>query len=262
MGLSKMYLFIGDESNTTQSEGAKFFIYGGLLVEIKCAPDINSNILGIRQDCNYSPGDKLKFDTHTRPKQVSIHQHKSAKEQILDKSNEFGVKFMAYAVHQGISGKRRNINTWQYALNTLLNEFNRFLNREDVYGMCLLDRFADDMTVLKNIHHFGVNPIVDESNVEHRLERIWCFGTVCIDTTHLASMVDIVLGAFRYCMSDMAKSRISKELYKKVRPLMLHSSDDITDVEDWGLFFRPKRIGNPEFKRDYDALRNRLKQLE
>jgi hypothetical protein len=143
-----------------------------------------------------------------------------------------------------------------------LNEFNLFLRREGTHGICLLDRFTDDMSVLKQIHHFGVDPIAQEVKLEHPLEKIWCLGTVCIDTTHLASMVDIVLGAFRYCMSDMGKSGISKKLYKKVRPLMLHSPNDMTIVENWGLFYRPKVVGVLEYKRDYDTLRDRLKQLE
>jgi hypothetical protein len=171
------------------------------------------------------------------------------------------VRFMAYAVHHGIASKQK-ADLWLWALKTLLCQFDLFLRREKSHGMCLVDRFENDLSLLKRIHQQGVDPEFWGGRLPHRLENVWCYGTINVGTTHIASMVDIVLGAFRYCLNEMVRKNVPLILYKKVRPLMLCELGNPSRVKEWGLFLRPKDVKATSYKQDYDALLKHLESLE
>lgn len=69
------------------------------------------------------------------------------------------MRFMAYAVHHEIA-RNQGGDLWLWALQTLLLQFDLFLQREKSYGICLVDRFRNDLSVLKRIHQRGVDPKV------------------------------------------------------------------------------------------------------
>jgi hypothetical protein len=257
-----MFIFIGDETNVTQSRKAKFFIYGGLLINADRALEAKSRLISIRSQRHFSPEDKFKFDTNSKPAHVSSTDFLSAKSEVLDVCSELGVQFMAYAVHHSIASQHGGERIWLWALNTLLCGYDLFLQREGSHGMCLVDRFSNDLATLEKIHKHGVNPQFYGGRLKHPLQKVWCYGTVSIDTTHLTSMVDIVLGAFRYCVNEIDRRTVTPKLYKKVRPLMVSEPGNPSVVEEWGLFLRPKSVKVLEYKRDYDNLRERLSLLE
>lgn len=257
-----MFVFIGDETNVRQDEKAKFFIYGGLIINLTEAPDICNKVYQIRTSKGYQRCDKLKFETHSRPQQVTIEDFSSCKDRVINMCSNCGVQFMAYVVHHHIAKKHRPETQWLWALKTLLCGYDLFLQRENEYGICLVDRFSNAFNVLREIHQSGVDPQFYGGRLKHQLDRIMCYGTVSIDTTHLASLVDIVLGAFRYCVNEITRDEISARLYKKVRPLMVCETGNPSIVEEWGLFLRPKTVVVAEYRTDYENLRKRLKSLE
>lgn len=256
-----MFLFIGDETNVTQSKQSRFFIYGGLIINANNCAEANVKVEVIRKKYNFPIKHEFKFDTRSRPKLLSIPEFSEAKNEVLDLCHELEARFMVYAVHHDIAGTQ-GINTWLWALKTLLCQFDLFLQREKSHGICLVDRFDNDFTVLRGIHQEGVDPAFWGGRLPHRLENIWCYGTVSIGSTHISSMVDIVLGAFRYCVNEITKQTVPIQLYSKVRPLMLCEGGDLKKIEEWGLFLRPKEIKAESYKQDYDLLVERLKSLE
>lgn len=256
-----MFIFAGDESNVKQSREARFFIYGCVIIAADKASDICKRISGIRVEHGFGPDAEFKFDSHSRPAHLSYEEFTLAKNQVLEMCQDFGVRFMAYAVHHEIA-RNRDSDLYPWALNTLLLQFGFFLQRKTSTGICLVDRFRNDLNTLRGIHQQGVDPEVsDGSRLPRRLENVLCYGTISIGTTHLATMVDIVLGAFRYCVNKMNETKISLLLYRKVRPLLLCEPGNPSRVEEWGLFLRPREVNVPDYKRDYDALLQYLKSL-
>lgn len=255
-----MFVFVGDESNVTQSRQARFFIYGGLIIATDKCLEAANKIKDIRTRYKFTPDAEFKFDTRSRPNGLSIAQFSQAKNEVLEACKELEVRFMAYAVHHSIASTRR-VHIWLGALNTLLCQFDLFLQREKSHGICLVDRFENDLGLLKRIHQQGVEPKFWGGRLPHRLENIWCYSTINIGTTHLASMVDIVLGAFRYCVNETVKMKSVVEVYNKVRPLILCEPGNLSNVKEWGLFLRPKEVKAASYKQDYDALLQHLESL-
>lgn len=173
----------------------------------------------------------------------------------------FDIKFIAYAVHHEIAGKQRD-RKWLYALKTVFCGYDLFLQRCEAYGICLVDHFPDCLKTLGRINRDGIDPKFHGGNMKRKLDQIICYGAISIETTHLASIADIVLGAFRYCVNQSKNDELSAILYKKVRPLLVSPSKDPTMVEGWGLFLSPKNIKVPEYQLAYQELRNRLLSLE
>ncbi len=256
-----MFVFVGDESNVTQSKQARFFIYGGLIIAADKASEATKSITSIRTKYGFPQDAKFKFDSQSRPANMSPARFLQAKNEVLTACAAFEVRFMAYVVHHDVATKQRP-DLWLWALKTLLCQFNLFLQREESYGICLVDRFEKDMSVLRRIHQQGVDPEIEDRRLSHRLENVWCYGTINIGTTHVASMVDIVLGAFRYCVNEMIRKNVPLALYKKVRPLMLCEPGNPAKVNEWGLFLRPTKVRVAPYKQEYDALLQHLESLE
>jgi hypothetical protein len=256
-----MFVFVGDESNVTQGKHALFFIYGGLIIAADKCLEATNNIAGIRTNYGFTTDAEFKFDSRSKPPHLSNAEFSQAKDEVLTVCRKLEVSFMAYAVHHGIASTKK-ADLWLWALKTLLCQFDLLLQREKSHGICLVDRFENDLSLLKSIHQQGVDPEFSGGRLLHRLENVWCYGTINIGTTHIASMVDIVLGAFRYCVNEMARKSVPLKLYKKVRPLMLCESGNPSKVNEWGLFLRPKEVKAVSYKQDYDALLKHLESLE
>jgi hypothetical protein len=256
-----MFVFVGDESNVTQSRQARFFIYGGLIIDAdKCLQAANK-VIGVRSKYDFPVNGEFKFDSRSKPTHLSKAEFLLAKNEVLAACSELEVRFMAYAVHHGIASTQRT-DLWLWALNTLICQFDLFLQREKSHGICLVDRFENDLSRLRLIHEQGVDPAFWGGRLPHRLENVWCYGTINIGTTHIASMVDIVLGAFRYCVNAMDRSNVPLTLYKKVRPLMLCEPGNPPKVNEWGLFLRPRDVKAAIYKQDYATLIRHLESLE
>lgn len=192
--------------------------------------DICKEISCIRDKHRFTSDAEFKFDSPSRSAHLSYKEFTLAKNQVLEICQDLEVRFMAYAVHHDIVHNReRDLYLW--ALNTLLLQFDFFLQRETSNGICLVDRFKNDLDILKKIHQQGVDPEVsDGSRLSRRLKNILCYSTISIGITHLATVVDIVLGAFRYCVNEI---KISVQIYKKVRPVLLCEPGNPSRVEEW-----------------------------
>jgi len=257
-----MYLFLSDETNTTQTAVAQFLIYGAILVPLKSASQVAIEIEKIRLRAGYPPDAEFKFDTKSRPNGVTKEQFDRAKEQVLDLASTLGVKFLAFVIHHEICGKIEQQKRPLFALKTLLCEFDLFLSREMTSGLCVVDRFEIAHSILSKILIDGVNPSGDLGRFQRKLSNIWMYSVTSIGCSHLCSMCDIVLGAFRYSVNSTKAAQVARKLYPKIQKLFLHQSSDPTIIENWGLFLRPKRVQVPTYAKAYDALREHLKNLE
>jgi hypothetical protein len=94
-----MYLFLSDETNTTQNDAVRFLIFGALLIPMENAVGAVEGVLRIRKRAGYPPGTEFKFDTRSRPDAVSKEKFDEAKGDVLKLASEYGMRFMAYAIH-------------------------------------------------------------------------------------------------------------------------------------------------------------------
>jgi hypothetical protein len=255
-----MYLFLSDETNTdTDKTNVQFLIYGAIVIPMENASAAAKEVLKIRESYGYPPYAKFKFDTNSRPKNVSKQKFNEAKGKVLKLAASRDIRFMAYVVHHNVAAKRKHTERAQFGLNTLLCGFDQFLVHENTAGICAIDRFKDDHSVLSNIQTSGVDPVGELGKFQRRLSNIWLYSVTSISCSHLCSVCDIVLGTFRFCVNATDETTVAETLYPKVQELFLHKPNEPAEIEEWGLFFRPKEIR--KYGEKYQKLRLHLKNL-
>lgn len=82
--------------------------------------------------------------------------------------------------------------------------------------------------------------------------------------SHLNSITDIVVGAFRFVINEPDKDQVGSILLKSLAELMWGKADKdgVIQVLERGLCIRPKVIKNPEYAADIDSFINRLRAYQ
>lgn len=256
-----MYLFLGDETNRTRSAQSRFFIYGGLIVSGDKVEELDKRIETIRREVPLRATDPLKFDTRARPEGIEISDYTAAKSAVIDACVETGVQFVAYMILHDIAKSATGSELLRFAMNTVFYVFDgKFLREHDDIGMCIVDRFDGDHELLREKHQRGF--YMDERDKWVPFDRIKLFAATCDGASHLSSAVDIVLGAFRYCVNEPEKTEVPLQLLPRVAGMMYHRRiEDVRHVRDYGLITRPAEIAHPPYREEYDTTIQRLMGL-
>lgn len=242
-----------DETNLNPGREAKFFIYGGLMMPMETVSVLHAGIEGIRQSHGFEPGDALKFSTNTRPTHVDMTEWTAAKDEVIQLCLDSGVTFIAYLILHDIAtgGHDRMI---EFAVNTLLYVFDRkYLIEKDDDGIVIVDRLpgSPGFDLLKRKFTQAL-PIGDRTV---RIPRVKLFAATCDGASHVSSAVDIVLGAFRYCVNQTGDTPVPARLFPLVAKMMWHRlENDTRYLREYGLLLRPVRINVPVYRAEYDAL--------
>lgn len=222
--------------------------------------ELHTRISEIRLKTGYHPEDTLKFETRSRPKQVGDQEFKIAKEETLLACKNHGCLFIVFLIHHQIARNQLQADKVKWSCNHVIGRFNRFLTEESDYGICLVDRLPieGDYRFLSEKFSKGLD---QEDGNYVPLERILLFGSTCIDSSHLASAVDIVLGSFRYCVNHPERY-VSPEIFFNVAPLLWGKEEDgVRYVRERGLILRPMEVRAPQYQEDYDSLIEQLSYL-
>jgi hypothetical protein len=254
-----MHVLFGDETNTQAARDVEFFIYGGLILSDEQVAEVHEGVRGIRYDLGLGHREPLKFGG-PRPKHVSADDHRQAKQEVLELLDEVDAVFLAYCVHHRIAsavsiGKRN-----EYALNTVLWGFNRFLSVEGDHGMVVLDQLRpQERFVVSRLNSEGLE-MFDRRTVP--VPRITGITTAHIEWSHCLSACDVILGAFRYCV-NRPDTDASKEMFPIVVRQLWYREDASGRrlMRDYGLFLRPKEVKAPKIKARYDWLVASLHRL-
>lgn len=256
------YILFTDETNNQPAKNAKFFIYGGVFFPVERLADLHDRIEGIREEYGYERGDNLKFDTRSRPKYVTANQHTEAKREVLEVCAELEVRFVAYVILHEITGERSVAERVSWGANTVLGAFSRFLGQEDDNGIVVADRlpFPGDFKYLKEKFQVGLE--MPGYGVRRLDTRIHLFTTTCHGTSHATSAIDIVLGAFRYCVNERDRDIAPRKIFPLVASMMWHRRvGDEVYVRDYGLLLRPRKVEAPDYMFEYDQLTTHLESL-
>ncbi|MFB3917094.1 MAG: hypothetical protein ACE14M_10220 [Terriglobales bacterium] len=257
-----MYLLACDESNRNPSDRRRFFIYGGIIVDGDNCLTIHQFFERLRIQYGITSGWNLKFDAAARPATLSAERFAEVKNRVLEAAPGWGVRFIAYVVHHRIADTRaKQERAFRSAMNTILYQFNGFLRQHDDHGVFLIDRFDGGacLDLLKSIFTRGLD--LPAQNARRAIDRVTMMGASCLGASHLMSLLDIVLGAFRYCVNARAeKFEVARLLYSKLQPLLVTAPGN-PRVEEWGLFLRPQEVRAADIQAEYTQLRQHLARL-
>jgi hypothetical protein len=260
-----MFVLFTDETNVQPTARAKFFIYGGLVVPIDALVELHRDIEQIRRDADYRPSDEFKFDTHSRPAYVEREDATEAKRRVIELCLALGCRFIVHVIlHDIISGQPLDQQlTW--AANCVLSRYNLYLEEVDDHGIVVVDNLPATAQYQYLREKFTCGLVLPTGNTV-RLNRVVLLSTSCINASHAASAVDIVLGSFRYCINDPQNVEAAREMMPKVVQMMWHDYDPATDAYDVsgkGLIVRPEysTIQMPAYRAEYDRLFNHINEL-
>jgi hypothetical protein len=145
-----------------------------------------------------------------------------------------------------------------WGANTVLGKFDAFLGENSTYGYAILDRLPVEHSYryIKEKFQRGMT-FPDRSPI--RLSRILGFAQEVNGSSHMCSVADIMLGAFRYCVNEPGNPDAGKAMFPILMEMMWKRDQGVsTVVNDYGLVFRPATIDETKYQTDCDALASRL----
>jgi hypothetical protein len=253
----KMHLLYCDETNL-DPKNHKFFVYGGIVIPCDNAKALHDEIETIRKNSSIPNDFSLKFNP--KPPNLPHDEFNKVKQAVIEAAIQNNCFFLSSIIMHQIATSsddaRRN------EINRVLFHFNSLLNRIGSYGLCLIDRFSDAQidSHLREKFAVGVRGLPYAGDM--RLERIIGFHYSAIGQSHFSTIIDIVLGSFRYsvnahCSQDPAKLRSADVLLRIIEPLFFRD-DHTGKVIDLSLNFSPKIIRSDIYRQEYQSVKNFL----
>lgn len=255
-----MYLLYTDETNIDPAN-ADFFAYGGVIIPSDTAHTLSTSLDQIRRSFGYGANDELKFNTRDRPAHITPELHREVKRAVMAAAAGNNVVFLSslilHKLATSMEQARRN------EINRVCLNFNYELSARQDYGVVMLDSFTEpDLPVfLREKFNRGC---VGMPYGTMRLDRILGFHLASIGSSNFTSVVDVVLGAFRYLINAMGKPAqlpVAQALAEQLKPLMLRYSHS-GNISERSIFFSPREVRAPTYKQKYDELCDFLATLE
>jgi hypothetical protein len=258
-----MHILLTDETNRKPTPAARFFVYGGLLIDVSRLSEMDAGIASIRREAGFRAQDDFKFGTHTRPKQVSFDAATEAKREVIALCTRVEAKFIAYvALHEIIKGSDPDDQVL-FAANTVISQFNKYLRvvaNDD--GICIVDNLPVKRSWQYLSEKFTLGLNFGGQHVP--VDRIKLFAATCNNASHMSSAMDIVLGTFRYCINKPENVAAASEMMRSVVELMWHEQRGQTILAtERGLVMRPvvENIQMKQYRDEYHALIQHINSL-
>ncbi len=252
-----MDILITDETNLTASEASRFFVYGGVFLDVAQLPEIHRTISAIRKTAGYAATDEFKFDTGKRPKGISPEAHRIAKEATMTLAMELKCQLICCLTPHQLARTTPQSNLIRFGANSVLAAFHQYLSAEDRYGIVVMDRLSDRGEYQYLTEKF-TRGLVLQDKADLSLNRVPLFAATCVGSSHAASLVDVVLGSFRYCIND-PKNPVAARQMMSVLVQLLHSRNG--RIRGHGLILRPKSVKAFSYQQDFDDLVSQLRAL-
>jgi hypothetical protein len=253
----RMHLLYCDETNLDPNDHV-FFVYGGVSIPCEKALELHNRIEDIRQAAGVSPEFKVKFNP--KPANLSHQEYRTVKQYIIDAAIQCGCHvYLSIILHQLATSPddaRRN------EINRVIYHYQCKLVQDNSFGLCLIDRFSDSQIDghLRDKFSVGLTglPYTDPM----RLEKIIGFHYSAIGQSHFSSLIDIVIGSFRYavnahCSQDQQRLRSAHVLLGLLEPLFIRETPRNT-VSKLSLNFSPNQIRAERYRTQYIELKEYL----
>lgn len=252
-----MYLLYCDESNLEERED-DFFVYGGLAIEAEAAVALSTTMDAIRREAGFPPDFVLKFNP--RPKHLNHQQFSFVKQRVIQAAVDSRATFLSSLILHNVATSpdeaRRN------AINTICFHFDCLLNRWESHGLVLIDRFEDKRIDSHLREKFSVGLTGLPYSERRRMERIVGFHYSAIGQSHFGSVIDIVLGSFRFAVNahtrnEPIKLPTARLLLSFISPLFFSERAD-RQISELSLFSSPKVIKAAQYRTRYEELKQFL----
>jgi hypothetical protein len=253
-----MRLLYCDESNLNETD-FDFFVYGGIIIDTSRAASLSSAIEQIRINAGIDPTFLLKFNPG--PPNLDHQQFAQLKCDVIQTAVDHGCVFLTSLILHNIatsaaSARLREINRVSFHFNCYLQSINE-------HGLVLIDQFTDTQANPHLREKFLVGVTGMPYSPAIRMNRILGFHYAAIGQSHFGSLIDIVIGSFRFAINAHTRTQTGNLataalLLSQLSPLFLRLGSG--QVSEDSLFFSPKVITAPPFLRRYRQLKEFLTQ--
>jgi hypothetical protein len=253
-----MYLLYADESNL-DPKTCDFFTYAGVIIPPKTASKLSEDIDALRLEYKYGPDDLLKFNTRERPKHITPDEHRDIKKKVMEACARNGVKFISSVILHKIATSPDDARFKE--INRVCYHFNCYLQGVAGDGIVLIDSFQDNKLARFIRQKFSVGLVGMPFSPKMRLDRLLGFHLASIGTSNFCSVVDVVIGALRFCINARThpdQQATAKQLFEQLGQLAIRDSRG--RVEEIGFFYSPKCIKAPVYLTVYQKLWHYLKE--
>lgn len=252
-----MYMMFADEAD--QDGSREFLVYVAVFVPVSEALTIKREIESLRTEFEFPAGSPLKFSSGTRPSSVTREAHAEIKNRVLALAAQSDCKICCYLVPHSIAKGQDLQGRLKFAVNTLASKFDQFLRESGgVGGWAFFDRTTDyrQSDYLRELMTEGV----DWSGKRKLLHHIIGMSDTREGYSHINSMCDIVVGAFRFIANEPDKDRVGTELMKPIAQLMWGTVDRLgkKTVRERGLLIRPRKVILTAYQADIQSFIERL----
>jgi hypothetical protein len=258
-----MQILLTDETNRQPSREAKFFVYGGLVLTVEALSTLHAEIEEIRRTAGYHAGDELKFDTHARPAHVTVEEATEAKRQVIDCAKRAGCIFIVHVILHNIITNQDADQQVQWAADYVIGRFNQYLTYINDDGICIVDNLPN-RAEFRYLSQKFAHGLTLATGTHITLDRIKLFASTCVGASHVNSVMDIVLGSFRYCINNPQNPDAAREMLGSVASMMWgrRVGEDL-QVRGRGLILRPEisDIHFEPYRHEYEALIEHLGNL-
>lgn len=253
-----MNLLYCDESNLEHREG-DFLLYGGVLIPGSKAGALSAKIEELRVGAGLAPDTRLKFNP--APEGMSHEDFRSLKQKIIEAAIEHGCKLLTYLVLHDLAKDPHEAR--RFGINTVCYHYHCVLSRMEEFGVVLIDRFNDDGNKIEGHlkEKMSTGVYFPYQQDPKRLSRIIGFHYAAIGQSHFTSLIDVLLGSFRFAMN--AHCRSENKLHDSARnvlsimsPLFFSRYDD--SICDMGIHFSPMNVKVERYRSQYLSLQDFL----
>ena len=261
-----MYTLLGDESNRTAIDG-EFFIYGGLVIETAKLGELSQGVADLRAQHQVPSGHPLKFSLSTIPKGWLKTQFHDLRSDVLKLVTRLGGKMIVYVVLHAVARTKSAEEVQRMGMNSILNRYATFLERQQTWGLAMLDQDNLIFKNIRDIHRDGLVIDGKKTSLGPQIASVLAFDA---NGSHLASVADITVGAFRYCVnslpkvggtSSVAQMVASHHWYGELRNILPTVAGTTIDFSSPNVMFRPIEVNYYEYKSRYVELERHLNKL-
>jgi hypothetical protein len=235
-------LFLTDESNLDGSESHQFFVYGGIFIDVERVGALCRRVEEIRSNYGYVETDVFKCAVSSRPNQVSQEDFNRSKQDLIDACFVLGARFIVNITSKRMVAKQKDSQVVSWAADYALGRFHYYLLDNDRLGMVLMDTLPFQGPKKYLVDKFGIGLNLEASKETRKLNKIISYSFSVAGSSHLASVGDIVLGTFRYCLNNIG-GEVCARVFKHVGRLIwgTRPPDGKDTYLGYGLIIRPNR---------------------
>lgn len=253
-----MHLLYCDESNLEHREG-DFLLYGGVLVPGDKAGALSARIEELRTDAGLEANTRLKFNP--APEGLTHEDFRNLKQRIIEAAIEHECKLLTYVVLHDLAKDPHEAR--RFGINTVCYHYHCVLNRMEGVGVVLIDRFNDEGNKIEGHlkEKMSTGVFFPYQKEPKRLSNIIGFHYAAVGQSHFTSLIDILLGSFRFAMN--AHCRGETKLQEGARNLLgimspLFYSRYSSSICDMGIHFSPMKVKVEKYRDQYLSLQEFL----